>query len=323
MRIASAAVICSLIAVPVLADLSEYSVYAANQVKTGSQAYVEGLLGSGGNVSVGYDTTLLGGGRAGGHFNTGGSLGTPGDIIANGKITLPWDSVVGGDVIAGGKISLGGNVKPGGITQSGAGTPYSLLELPNPTIFTAGSGDLRVKPNGTLDLAPGTYGSLSTNNRGTVNLTAGSYFFDSINLGHAATINLDVSSGDIQIYTLDNMCFGSNVNFDVIGGSAKNIYMETHGDFAVGYSGQVYGTVYAAGSNGSSIRTGSNLDFYGALYSNDMITLDYQNTIHYELSDHFEEMLSPVPIPGAALLGILGLTVAGVRLRNRAFWTSS
>lgn len=323
-QIALVAAAYALVAVPALADLTEYSVFGAKKVTTGASADIEGLLGSGGNVNLGYDSTVYGGGRAGGKFNAGGSFATPGDVIANGNLTLPWDSTVAGDVIAGGKISLGGNVNPGGITQSRAGTPYSPIpSLPAPTIFTAGGINQNVAPAGKLNLAPGTYGTLTTNNQGTVNLSAGAYFFDAIALGNAAKLNLNVTAGDILIYSLGNVTFNSDVDFDVIGGGAKDIYIETHGDFVVGYSGQVYGTVYASGSSTrlgeSNIRTGSDLDFYGALYSDSCIDLGYQNSIHFEPSEYSAEveMANPTPVPGAALLGLLGLGVAGAKLRKR------
>jgi len=74
-------------------------------------------------------------------------------------------------------------------------------------------------------------------------------------------------------------------------------------------------STYLAGTNvGNGDRTigiGFNI---GALSSGQSITLDY----HYVMGDSLDTVDIPaVPVPGAVLLGLLGLSVAGVKLHKR------
>lgn len=168
----------------------------------------------------------------------------------------------------------------------------------------------------TLNLGAGTYGALSTNSNCTVNLSAGTYYVDSISLGYMARLNLDVTAGDIQIYSLGDVSTNSEVSFNVIGGSADDVYVESRGNVSIGYNNDLYGTFFASGTGG--ISTNSELDLDGALYSANAISLGYNNNVNFEVADAFAEKFSVVPVPGAALLGLLGLGVAGAKLRRRA-----
>lgn len=311
------------------ADLTDYSIFGANGVSTGSYAAIHGLIGSSGNVNVGYGGDLFAGGRAGGNF-TGGSyfetMAASADVIANGNIDLGYGAHVRGNATAGGTVSLGTYGVVDGVTTEFAGTPYSTIpSLPAPTPFTAGGSNQH--SNGAADpltLPPGTYGALTTGSYGIVNLSSGAYFFDSFSLGYGADLNVNVTGGDIQIYSIGNVNFGSYVDFVVTGGGAQNIYWETHGDFGGSYGGTLYGTVFAPGGTvvlgQSDIATNSYQTIYGALYSDNIVQIGYGNLVHSQVADHFAQMdgADPIPVPGAVLLGILGLGVAGIRLRKYA-----
>lgn len=327
-RMALIAAACMFMATPALADLTDYAVFGANGVALDKDVRVSGLVGSGGDVGVGHNSSL-GGVRAGGDLTIAHDVQVAQDVVANGDVSVAHDSAIGGNVIAGGSLTLGSGVTYAS-TASGAGTPYSPIPtLPAPTDFSSftGGSNQTVAANHTLSLAPSTYGSLTGGRDSTVNLSAGTYFFDAISVGHNSTMNLNLGGGDIVIYVGGNTVFDHDVIWNVSGGSAKDIYIETHGDFALGYMNEdntdvdFFGTVFASGGTvalgESNITAGHDLDLAGAFYSDDKISLGYETNLDFELSDHFAQMVNPVPVPGAAILGILGLGIAGAKLRKR------
>ena len=319
-RIAFVLFACAFMAAPTRADLTDYSIFGVNGVDIGNYLQIKGLVGSGGNVSVGNSGTVFDGARAGGDFSAGNYFSTPAgiDVVANGNISVGNSATVGGSLIAGGTVTYGNFFS--GTTVEGASTPYSPIPtLPGPTSFTAGGGNV-----GDGTLIPGTYGTLSTGNYDTVTLSHGTYYFDAIALGNNCVVNLDVTGGDILIYSVGNISFGNFLDFNVTGGSARDIYIETHGNFNIGASGELFGTVFAPGGSvilgQSDIDAGNYLDLHGAFYSDNVVNLGNSNEINlteFEVSDHFAQMVNPVPVPGAVLLGMLGLSAAGVKLRRK------
>lgn len=335
---------CAFMAAPVLADITDYSVFGANGVTTGTNVHIYGgLVGSGGNITLGGGTQLFdGGARAGGNLTTGTNVDTDSssDLLANGNIQLGGGSQPGNNVGAGGNVNVGTNVHIfgdlayGGSLTGSAGTLtvdgtttnvapalYTPPTLPAPTSFTAGGANQSVGGGGTLILAPDTYGTLNTGTNAEVYLSSGTYYFDAINnFGGGTDVYLDLTGGDIQIFVVGNFSAGTNVDFVLSGGTAKDVYIETHGDFHWGGGGDLYGTVFAPGNTillgESEADTGTNVTLYGAMYADDVIHLGGGTHVYFEVSDYFANVV--VPVPGAVLLGVLGLSVAGARLRKRA-----
>ena len=57
-----------------------------------------------------------------------------------------------------------------------------------------------VNPPDVIPLAPGQYGSVTTNTGGTLNLSSGTYYFEELHLNSGSTINLNQADGPIILY---------------------------------------------------------------------------------------------------------------------------
>jgi len=326
------------------ADLSPYAVFGAQGLTTNSNVVIHGLIGSGGAISLGGGTKLYeGGARANLGLTTASNVYTDAlsDLLANNDIYFGGGSQLHGNVEAGGKITSASNIDifgdatagstvalgssslvHGATTQNKVPAPsYTPPSLPAPTLFTAGGANHSVAGGGSLTLAPGTYGTLATGSNAKLYLSSGTYYFDAISaIGGGTNVYLDLTGGNILIYSLGDVKANSNVDFILTNGTAENIYVETHGDFSWGGGGNFHGTVFAPGNEitlgESDIETNSNVNVWGALYADHIVTLGGGSDITFVESDYFGQ--PAVPLPGAVLLGLLGLSAAGWRLRRFA-----
>jgi hypothetical protein len=336
-------VVCAFMAAPALADLTDYAVFGAQGVTTGSNVYIYGLVGSGGAITLGGGSHLYNGGAQGYlGLTTGSNVYTDSlsDLLANGNMSLGGGSKLHKNVKAGGDVTVGSNVHIyedlvyGGTLSGGtssltvdgliinaAPAPYTPPSLPPSTSFAAGGANQTVLGGASLILGPGTYGTLSTGSNAKLYLSTGTYYFDAISsLGGGTKVYLDLTSGGIQILSVGNVTSGSNVDFILTAGTAQDVYVETHGDFSWGGGGNFYGTVFAPGNTitlgESDIDTGSNVNVWGALYADNVVTLGGGSNVNFEVSDYFAHTV--IPAPPAVLLGILGLGAVGLKLRKFA-----
>ncbi len=154
--------------------LCSYSTYGTTSVVTAGNQYIRGgNLGSAGTVSLGNATSRT---------------TVDGNLFARGNVTLTGAAVLG-DVRTTGTISSSGTT-----TVYGTQTPPGTDKVPNPTAipnptFTCGSSAQTF--NGTTgSIAPGSYGALSMANWANVTLSAGTYYFSSVDVQSNAKFTL-------------------------------------------------------------------------------------------------------------------------------------
>ena len=126
----------------------------------------------------------------------------------------------------------------------------------------ASQGNIKVNNGEKLPIAPGVYGDLELNNRGVLDLVAGTYWFSSITAKNKVSVNLDVRGGDITVFVDGVVDLGNkfgDFESEIIGGGPESVYFETHhvqdytddGDWAwgMGNNSVWYGAVYAPYGN--------------------------------------------------------------------------
>lgn len=134
------------------------------------------------------------------------------NLTAVGALTIQKDNTINGNVTSPLAVSNAGTVN-GTITVG----PVATEPLPDKN-FSAGGPNKTVPQNGALALAPGSYGVVTLNSGGTLQLTSGEYFFDTLRYpGSTAVIAIDLASGaPVNINVVRNLQLGKEVKIRLL-----------------------------------------------------------------------------------------------------------
>ncbi len=145
-----------------------------------------GNIHSNGRIAIypGHPSEMVGNLTAGiyaalGPFNT-----LDGDVTAGDSARVARSAVVTGTVTAPAEVAL-----------------ISMPVLD----FTAGGDDVLVLKRGVVDLAPGSYNRAGLEALATLNLRAGDYYFNKLEVGTGATLAADVTDGPVRIHIVHQM----------------------------------------------------------------------------------------------------------------------
>ena len=242
----------------------------------------------------------------------------------NGFIETWGSQVSGGDVGSDKTVTVNSSTI---YTQGGAlapvnGTPstplaFSAIVLPAASVFSSGSLNESAGGGQSLSLAPGSYGNLALGGDNTLNLSAGTYYFNNWNVSGGSFINLNLSGGAIQIYFTGNVDLSGNVQTSVIGGTAAEVYAEVLGDWEQSGSSSWDGTVFASGAS-SDITLSGEATLTGSAWARDELTLQSSN-IDYVASSHTmaQSLTGSVSVPEPATLPLVLLGSAAALLGRR------
>ncbi|QLA19373.1 polymer-forming cytoskeletal protein [Desulfolutivibrio sulfoxidireducens] len=269
----------------------EGSVYAGGNVTLQNGAKVLGDVHSGGNVTLGSNSaTVSGSVYATGDVTVNNAAKVANNVHAGDDITVNWGGTIGGNALAGGTVTVNYGGTVGGTKSSNTASPPRVtptapsacgtVETPPLQTFTAGTTNISVGWDADKDIAPGTYGSLSTGGQNVITLHGGTYTFSSMSLAWNCVWRLDLSGDDITIFCVGNVVFGGYVTilvstdgvnylsmWDVDQNLAAKVYLETHGSFTSNEQGRWFGTVLAKNNitfSGGEDSTG-NAKVIGAL----------------------------------------------------------
>ena len=172
---------------------------------------------------------------------------------------------------------------------------FGYINLPIPTVFSAGGDDITTGNNETTTLGEGSYGVLDLGNNNVLNLESGNYYFESIVMGTDLELNIDLELGNIQIFVEGKAETKKGLIVDLEGGGAAQVYAETHypsdfsdlDDFAwnIGGNGgnsEWFGTVYAPYGH-ITVTDGT---VVGSLYAGGYIGVHNGSTIEYVASEY-------------------------------------
>jgi RHS repeat-associated protein len=248
-------------------SLASFALYAHDWTALQKTVIVrDGLTGGDGWVKADVGSQMAGV-EAGGTVTALKNVVIDGSVLANGDVQLHNDARVGGDVDAGATAKLLPNASiAGDLTAAGAvhldpgatvgGTIRSFsqpdvfvpIPLPTPTQFeTDPANDVLSGVCQIITLAPGRYGDLRPDSYSTLNLSTGTYTFDRIVSGIGLKLNLDVRNGPIEILVAGNVDWQKELDANVIGGTARDVYLETRGSVRLFQDSEWFGTIYALG----------------------------------------------------------------------------
>jgi uncharacterized protein (TIGR03382 family) len=149
-------------------------------------------------------------------------------VLSQGAIDLEGHAVVHGDALSArsihnsGAATVTGTISANATVSLPAGRDLSGVVFP-----TSNNGPVAVGAHQMVTLAPGAYSRVSVDAAGTLVLSAGTYFFETLDLEGDSRLNLDQSSGGVSLYVHTSMSYAGQIAS--IAGNA--------GDFVLGYAG--------------------------------------------------------------------------------------
>ena len=193
------------------------------------------------------DRVTVKGGNVGSGLYTeiGANAVVDGSVFSGGTMFLRSNDTIKGDAAAGEVVN----------TQNGSvvtGTTRSHAQLYIPQIMlssvTAGTNDITVSDDGTIDLQPGSYRDFHAYSRSTVTMHPGDYTFNQFYLETDVKIILKVSNTDrINLNVSTNLRFGDRTKMSFEQGTAFpysiKIYSSQIGQVSIGTDCQIYGNV--------------------------------------------------------------------------------
>lgn len=330
-----------LVAAPICASAAPFTLFAGNNLNLEQNTKVTGNAGASGIVNAKYQSSVKGNVVAGGAVNVEQDARVDGNVASAGKVHLKYQSSVTGNVTtstrdkaavtleqnakvdgsinhnAGTKLDAKWGSNFGSETVAPAGTPIaapSLDVLPGATAFSVGTDAFNLNASNTGSMSQGKYGKVHLGWDSTLTLSAGSYYFDSLEIGGDGKLVFDLSGGAINLFILNNVSIGQNFEFETLNGSASSIYTETHGNYDLGLNGEWYGTLFGSGAS-SNLHFNQNSTLGGTFLARNNIDLNLDSIV-----TGMPDQGTPangIPTPGTLpLLGMGLLALAGLRRRN-------
>lgn len=140
--------------------------------------------------------------------------------------------------------------------------------------------------NDNLSASPSITNPKWTQNKNTLKLTAGNYYFTSLTVGNGAAINIDTSGGPVNIFLTGGATFANSSAINGTGDPTDlRIYSNSSETITVGNSGDFKGLIYAPYAKIDMKNSGN---VYGVIWGNDVIIRNSANMfVDLSLLDQF------------------------------------
>lgn len=314
---------------PDLSDLAPFSIFGDSYVSLGDNANIsEGRIGNNdpdpSGISAGSGLAAPQGvlGRGSLSVTGGAQLGR---IVMNGDVSLSGDGSqatggldAGGNVFIGDNTTIQGDLTAGGFVSIGLfGSSHVTgnLDAAGGYFLSPGSSVGSAIPGGTpasvaavttpIHPTPGPYGSINVGNAYTLALSAGEYYYDSIDAGDDFTLALDLTGGDVSIFVKNDAKFLDGATVTTVGDG--ELFAYTNGSWSIGNAGDWTGIIYAPIGG---VTVGDSFSITGRLYGSSVIAGD-----GLEISGPLPA--PPIPAPSAFCLGAIGLGLVARKRTSR------
>lgn len=181
-----------------------FTILAAEEVTLQKDAYVEGEVHSNGDAEYKRRSMQIG------------------NAAVYNEIEIHRQSMIDGDATAP-VFDYKGGACASNITGTATVDAVDMIDLPAITAFSTGSEAVEVKKDETGDIGPGAYAGVKVRDDATLNLahdgSSGDYFFASLELGKRATMNVDASLGEVNIYVDGKLSFIRHAVFNAFDGA--------------------------------------------------------------------------------------------------------
>jgi len=213
-------------------------------------------------------------------FQTGAPGTHVGNLTATSDLTIQTKNTIQGNATVGGDIYLFGSATITGAKQDHATVP--IVPLPSFT-YSAGGANVSVPANGVRILAPGSYGTVKVNAKGTLLLFAGNYFINTLDAMASSTIlSINAGAGAVNIYVVNSLLIGPSLQVKLTGGTSDKVLIVTLQTvkLTVGSKAVLHGTLVLPKAQ---VQFSNNSAIKGAVYASS-ISLDSQVKFYHHTS---------------------------------------
>ena len=171
-----------------------------------------------------------------------------GGIVSQGQVTIQHRALVGGNVVSASGVVVDSDATVSGTIQ--ANTAVALPSLPSlPTFPAPAAAGFTVNSGVTLARPPGSYSVGTVINGGTLILSAGDYYFQSLTINSGSTLRAPASA---RIFVRDALIFNASIRatsgtsvqpiYLGFGGTTLNMYAPFDGTLVAPNASVVFGT---------------------------------------------------------------------------------
>jgi hypothetical protein len=223
----------------------------------GCQASESFLVGDRATVTTPDDTSAVN--NSGSGITRVGHDALTETVLSVGAVDIRDRATVNGDITSEGSITVSSSA-----TVTGTQTPFGTVDLPAPPSLPAfpppSGGNLFVNPGPPVTLAPGSRPAVTVNSGGTLILQAGDYFFQSLTVNSAATIQV---TPDTRVFVQNSLAL--RAPFRAAGGAVQPILLGFAGN-DVTLESTFDGTLIAPNAR-VTFGIGSGLVFTGSFFA--------------------------------------------------------
>lgn len=166
-----------------------------------------------------------------------------GDVVSVGQVALYDNAHVDGSLTTAATVvpqPNNGTVGEPPIVENATLDPSTIytwtVDFPaSSLVYTLNSGDTQSPP-------PGAYADVILNSGATLNLTAGTYYFDSLMANSASTVNIDMSTGPTVVYVRGSLTFRPDLN---VSGGSRDLLIVVLGPYMSTVESPFTGTIVA------------------------------------------------------------------------------
>ena len=227
-------------------------------------AYTNGDLFADQWVSIRHRTTIAGFVLSGGNTDIFDDADISGLLQSVGPVTIYPRVRIGGDVIGASTVSLKQSATVEGSVSEYAALPHSWVA---PTVvqpsFTPGSTDVTITSGQTQTVAPGNYGVLRLQPGSTIQLSAGSYHFSTVQIDQDVTFDVNDSAGPVNVYVNNNFSIRERPSFTVDSEDPSGFVLWVSGSVSIREDCEFTGTIRCFGNVSLRERTA----FVGSIYA--------------------------------------------------------
>ena len=199
-------------------------------------------------------------------FSDGAPATVNGNLTAVDDIKIQDDNTINGNVTAGDQVELHDETVVNGTVT--ANTNVTTVSIPSLS-FSAGGNNVTVPQNGSMNLAPGSYGKVKVQKGGTLTLnhsgTSGDYFFEKLEVDKNASLSFDANNGPIAVNVVGKLSFGKETEVVIsspLGSNSRFVTFNSRDKVQVGDGARILGTINAPRVD---VQLKKNVSFRGAI----------------------------------------------------------